>query len=66
MFWIAREMSNPMVGLIARLSLPVRKLTASIDDGVPKSSNTASIKKIAHRIKTVNLDSRIAGKNVRS
>ena len=41
MFWIALELSNPMVGLITRLSLLAKKLTAFKFGKVAKSGNAA-------------------------
>ena len=43
MFWIALELSNPMLGLITRLSLPLKNLIASKFGGVAKSGNAATI-----------------------
>jgi len=39
MFWIALELSNPMVGLITRLSLLAKNLTAFKFGKVAKSGN---------------------------
>jgi len=39
MFWIALELSNPMVGLITRLSLLLKNLTAFKFGEVAKSGN---------------------------
>jgi len=41
MFWIALELSNPMVGLITRLSLLAKNLTAFKFGKVAKSGNAA-------------------------
>jgi len=41
MFWIALELSNLMVGLITRLSLLVKNLTAFKFGEVAKSGNAA-------------------------
>jgi len=40
MFWIALELSNPKMGLITKLSVPVQKLTAIKNDSVAKCGNT--------------------------
>jgi len=39
MFWIALELSNPMVGLITRLSLQLKNITAFKFGEVAKSGN---------------------------
>jgi len=44
MFWIALELSNPMVGSITRLSLLVKNLTAFKFGKVAKSGNAARFK----------------------
>jgi len=41
MFWIALELSNPMVGLITRISLLAKNLTAFKFGKVAKSGNAA-------------------------
>ena len=43
MFWIASEMSNLLMGLIASLSPLVLKLDAFQFDGVVKSGNSGSL-----------------------
>jgi len=40
MFRIALDLSNPKMVLITELSLPVKKLMAFKNDGVPISGNT--------------------------
>jgi len=42
MFWIALKLSNPMVGLITRLSLLAKNLTAFKYGKVAKSGNADS------------------------
>ena len=41
MFWIALELSNPMIGSIAELTAPVQKLIAPKFGGVAKCGNSA-------------------------
>jgi len=43
MFWIALELSNPMLGLITRLSLLLKNFTASKFGGVAKSGNAGCV-----------------------
>ena len=43
MFWIALELSNPMVGLITRLSLLAKNLTTFKFGKVAKSGNAARV-----------------------
>jgi len=42
-FWIALELSNPMVGLITRLSLLLKNLTAFKIGEVAKSGNCGKL-----------------------
>jgi len=43
MFWIALELSNPMVGLITRLSLLLENSTAFKFGEVAKSDNAVAV-----------------------
>jgi len=45
MVWISRELSNSKIGLIAKLSVLVKKLTAFKNYGVARSSNPITLKK---------------------
>ena len=43
-FWVALWVNNSIMGLITKLSSPVKKLTALKVDGVAKSGNTGQAK----------------------